>query len=219
MFPWKTNWHQHIIKFCAKGQQTFENHTEEKRSFSAKRFIVLLSAIHQYGCKWLEYFYVWQKHKGLKKKYHDGLTEQNVMNRTSLSFSSLYWPYSTLSATQTLFPGHSAEAVAFHNVLSNLRKGTGRYGDAGVTTKHSPKSTNGLRKLRKFCRWVPSVKSVPRVSNLLMVNYQMLSFCRHGHPVRKHQQTLPEEHTMGKTSHRAAGGGIQIGITFPYCPQ
>lgn len=70
------------------------------------------------------------------------------MNRTSLSFSSLACPYSTLSATQTLFPGHSAEAVAFHNVLSNLREGTGRYGDAGVTTKHSPKSTNGLRKLK-----------------------------------------------------------------------
>ena len=48
-------------KFCARGQQTFENHTEEKHQFSAKRFIVLLSSTHQYGCKWLEYFYVWQK--------------------------------------------------------------------------------------------------------------------------------------------------------------
>lgn len=80
-----------------------------------------------------------EKHKGLKKKYHYGLTEQNVMNRTSLSCSSLAYPYNTLSATQTLFPGRSAEAVAFHNVLSNLREGTGRYGDAEVTTKHSPK--------------------------------------------------------------------------------
>lgn len=80
-----------------------------------------------------------EKHKGLKKKYHDGLTEQNVTNRTSLSFSAVACPYSTLSATQTLFPGRSAEAVAFDNVLSNLREGTGRYEDAEVTTKHSPK--------------------------------------------------------------------------------
>ena len=45
----------------------------------------------------------------------------------------------------------------------------------------------------KFCRRVPSVKSGPRVSNLLMVNYQMLSFCR-AQPIQleKRQQTLPE---------------------------
>lgn len=30
---WKTNWHRHVIKFCAKGQQTFKNHPEEKQQF------------------------------------------------------------------------------------------------------------------------------------------------------------------------------------------
>lgn len=57
------------------------------------------------------------------------------------------------------------------------------------------------------------MKSVPRVSNLLMVNYQMLSFCR-AQPIQleKHQQTLPEGIFDGQDI--APGSRrIQIGIT------
>lgn len=140
------------------------------------------------------------------------------MNRTSLSCSSLAYPYNTLSATQTLFPGRSAEAVAFHNVLSNLREGTGRYGDAEVTTKHSPKWTNGLRK--------PKILQAGSICEFSCLSFKLVNgelpnaeFLQSpAHPVRKTPADTSWGHIMDKTLHWAPGR-VQIGITFPYCPQ
>lgn len=54
--------HRHIIKCCAEGQQTFKNLTEgEKHTSLLSKDSSCFSEVYQYECKWLEYFYVWQK--------------------------------------------------------------------------------------------------------------------------------------------------------------